>query len=430
MAKRVPALSSLQVTRARPHPTKTLELVDGAVAGLRLRIMPSGKKSWSLAMRANGVMRRFDVGSGLGLAEARAKAEKLRRKIKDGADPTADKRTARHKALSALEGVGTLGSVIDAYFTAGNGAYLKTGEAQRRHLMTFFAQLLGKPAIDIRSAQLQLIVDAHAARTTAARAAAYLAPVLKWARKRDLMTGPFELEKPIVNPPRQRVLDEDELRKLLPTFDDTYGRCAMFLLLTAARRSEAVHATWGQIDVKARTWTIPGEDRKDTRTQARRKGRPKEALVVPLSDQALNLLEDVRNIERLRRYRRGLPKAFAQNDRIFVTMNGGPLINWSRWLLANEKRSGVSGWSAHALRRTAATLAGDLGAAPHVISAMLGHSNIGGQLLARYNKSRYRQEHAEIMEKIGNKVREYLEEVSVSLRNARKPRPVDPTFER
>jgi integrase len=429
MAKRVPALSSLQVTRARPHPTKTLELVDGAVAGLRLRIMPSGKKTWSLAMRANGVMRRFDVGSGLGLAEARAKAEKLRRKIKDGADPTADKRTARHKALSALEGVGTLGSVIDAYFTAGNGAYLKTGEAQRRHLMTFFAQLLGKPAIDIRSAQLQLIVDAHAARTTAARAAAYLAPVLKWARKRDLMTGPFELEKPIVNPPRQRVLDEDELRKLLPTFDDTYGRCAMFLLLTAARRSEAVHATWGQIDVKARTWTIPGEDRKDTRTQARRKGRPKEALVVPLSDQALNLVEDVRNIERLRRYRRGLPKAFAQNDRIFVTMNGGPLINWSRWLVANEKRSGVSGWSAHALRRTAATLAGDLGAAPHVISAMLGHSNIGGQLLARYNKSRYRQEHAEIMEKIGNKVREYLEEVSVSLRNARKPRPVDPTFE-
>jgi integrase len=429
MAKRVPALSSLQVTRARPHPTKTLELVDGAVAGLRLRIMPSGKKSWSLAMRANGVMRRFDVGSGLGLAEARAKAEKLRRKIKDGADPTADKRTARHKALSALEGVGTLGSVIDAYFTAGNGAYLKTGEAQRRHLMTFFAQLLGKPAIDIRSAQLQLIVDAHAARTTAARAAAYLAPVLKWARKRDLMTGPFELEKPIVNPPRQRVLDEDELRKLLPTFDDTYGRCAMFLLLTAARRSEAVHATWGQIDVKARTWTIPGEDRKDTRTQARRKGRPKEALVVPLSDQALNLVEDVRNIERLRRYRRGLPKVFAQNDRIFVTMNGGPLINWSRWLVANEKRSGVSGWSAHALRRTAATLAGDLGAAPHVISAMLGHSNIGGQLLARYNKSRYRQEHAEIMEKIGNKVREYLEEVSVSLRNARKPRPVDPTFE-
>ena len=409
MDNRVPALSALQIARARPHPTETLEVVDGAVSGLRLRIMPSGKKTWSLAMRANGVMRRFDVGSGLGLAEARAKAEKLRRKIKEGADPTADKRAARQKALSALAGVGTLGSVIDAYFTTGNGAYLKTGDAQRKHLKTFFAQLLGKPAIDIRSAQLQLTVDAHPARTTAARAAAYLAPVLKWARKRELMTGPFELEKPIVDPPRQRVLDADELRKLLPTFDDTYGRCSMFLLLTAARRSEAVHATWGQVNFEAKTWTIPGEDRKDTRTQARRKGKPKEALVVPLSDQALNLLEDVRNIESLRRYRGGLSKVSPANDRIFVTENGGPLINWSRWLVASEKRSGVSGWSAHALRRTAATLAGDLGAPPHVISAMLGHSNIGGQLLAGYNKSRYREEHAEIIGKIGRKVGEYLE---------------------
>lgn len=347
MAKRVPALSALQITRARPHPTKTLELVDGAVAGFRLRLMPSGTKTWSLAMRANGVMRRFDVGSGLGLAEARVEAEQLRRKIKEGADSTAHKRTARQKALSALEGLGTLGAVIDAYFTTGNGTYLNTGEAQMKHLKTFFAQLLAKPAIDIRSAQLQLTVDA----------------------------------------PRQRVLEADELRKLLPTFEDTYGRCSMFLLLTAAQRSEAVHATWSQIDFEAKIWTIRGEGRKDTRTQAPRKGKPKETLVVPLSEQALNLLEDIRNIERLRRYRRGLPKVSPANDRIFVTESGGPLINWSRWLVANEKKSGVSGWTAHALRRTAATLAGDLGAPPHVISAMLGHSNIGGQLLAGYNKS-------------------------------------------
>lgn len=124
-----------------------------------------------------------------------------------------------------------------------------------------------RSAADARSAffepaQLQLTVDAHPARITAARAAAYLTPVLKWARKRELMTGPFELEKPVVDPPRQRVQDADELRKLLPTLDDTYGRCSMFLLLTAARRSEAVHATWSQIDFEAKTWTIPGEAEK------------------------------------------------------------------------------------------------------------------------------------------------------------------------
>jgi len=409
MPKRVPPLSALQISRARPDPKKALELVDGAVAGLRLRILPSGKKTWSLAMRANGVMRRFEVGSGLGLSEARTKAEGLRRKIKEGADPTAERRSARQKALSALEGVGTFGSVIDAYFTTGNGAGLKSRETQRKHLKTFFGSILGKPASDVRSSQLQLVVDAHPARITAARAVAYLGPVLKWARKRDLMQGPFELEKPIVGAPRQRVLDEDELRKLLPTFDDDpYGRCCMFLLLTAARRSEAVHATWVQINFKDKTWTIPGEDRKDTRAQARRTGKPKDALVVPLSRQAIILLKHAHRIEQARRSELELPKIEPAKDRIFMTGSGGPLINWSRWLTANAKRSGVSGWSAHALRRTAATLAGDLGAAPHVIAAMLGHSNIGGQLVAGYNKSRYRDEHASIIAKLGDRVGELL----------------------
>ena len=340
MPKRVPPLSALQISRVRPHPTKAVELVDGAVSGLRLRILPSGKKTWSLAMRANGVMRRFEVGAGLGLAEARARAEDLRRQVKQGTDPTAAKRAARQKALSALEGVGTFGSVIDAYYTAGNGAGLKSGQVQRKHLKTFFRTLLGMPAVDVRSSQLQLAVDAHPAR------------------------------------------------------------------ITAARRSEAVHATWAQIDFRTSTWTIPGEDRKDTRGQALRKGKPKHDFVVPLSRRAVAVLKETYRLEETRRKELGLPKISLTGDRIFVTKNGGPLINWSRWLMANGTRSGVSDWSAHALRRTAATLAGDLGAAPHVIAAMLGHSNIGGQLVAGYNKSRYREEHAAIIEKLGAKVGE------------------------
>ena len=131
--------------------------------------------------------------------------------------------------------------------------------------------------------------------------------------------------------------------------------------------------------------------------------------MVPLSQQAVALLKETHRIERARRTNLELPKISPAKDRIFVTDSGGPLINWSRWLTANAKRSGVSGWSAHALRRTAATVAGDLGAAPHVIASMLGHSNIGGQLVAGYNKSRYRDEHASIIAKIGHRIGELLE---------------------
>ena len=66
----------------------------------------------------------------------------------------------------------------------------------------------------------------------------------------------------------------------------------------------------------------------------------------------------------------------------------------------------VTGWSEHALRRTSATLAGDLGAPPHVINVMLGHSNVGGQLVAGYNHSTYSSEHQDILQRAANQLEE------------------------
>ena len=69
MAKRVPPLSATKLAKFKPDAVKVLELVDGAVPGLRVRLTPAGTRSWSLNIRANGKMRRFDVGRGLGLAQ-------------------------------------------------------------------------------------------------------------------------------------------------------------------------------------------------------------------------------------------------------------------------------------------------------------------------------------------------------------------------
>ena len=80
------------------------------------------------------------------------------------------------------------------------------------------------------------------------------------------------------------------------------------------------------------------------------------------------------------------------------------LGNWDRWLKATTATTGITGWSAHALRRTTATLAGDLGAPPHIVSVMLGHSNIGGQLVAGYNQSAYGSEHQQILQHVADKL--------------------------
>ena len=404
MAKRVPALTAVAFAKIKPDPTKTIELVDGAVAGLRLRVAPTGSKTWSLNIRADGVMRRFDVGKELGLADARKKAATLRQQINDGGDPTAERREQRSKAVSAKLGIGTFEAVIDAYFALGNGAGLKTRVGQARCIKLVFAAHLKRPAIDIVSADLQRAVDAYAAKVTAARAVGYVKPLVKWALKRSIMRGVFDIEKPMQDAPKQRVLTEDDLASLLPTLTDPYGRCCRLILLTGVRLNEANNATWGQFDTANAIWTIPGEARKDTRLQTKRRATPKVAMSIPLSRQALVLLEEIRAAELSRRQLEGNGDDIAPRDMVFVGQKGGKLDNWDRWLKANFQKSGVERWSAHALRRTTATLAGGAGAAPHVVSVILGHANLGGQLIAGYNKSRYVTEHAEVLQRIADKL--------------------------
>jgi len=404
MAKRVPALTAVAFAKIKPDPTKTIELVDGAVAGLRLRVTPTGSKTWSLNIRANGVMRRFEVGKELGLADARNKATKLRQQINDGGDPTAEKREQRSRAVLAKLGIGTLEAVIDAYFADGNGAGLKSKAMQARCIKLVLAAHLKRPAGDVVSSDIQCAVDAYSAKVTAARVVSYVKSLVQWALKRGLMHGVFDIEKPMQNEPKQTVLDEDQLSNLLPTFTDTYGRCCRMILLTGARLDETRNAKWGQFDVANAIWTIPGEARKDTRAQAKRRLKPKEAMPIPLSQQALVLLEEIRTAELSRRELEGNGDEIAPGDMVFVGQKGGKLDNWDRWLKANFKKSGVDGWSAHALRRTTATLAGETGAAPHVVSVILGHANLGGQLVAGYNKSRYETEHAEVLQSVANKI--------------------------
>src|SRR6478609_3890938 len=84
MPRRVKPLNAKQVAAWRPDPIRTLELPDGALPGLWVRLTPSGDISWSLNVRVHGVRRRIAVGRKLGLAEARRRAEALRVEIASG----------------------------------------------------------------------------------------------------------------------------------------------------------------------------------------------------------------------------------------------------------------------------------------------------------------------------------------------------------
>jgi integrase len=336
-----------------------------------------------LNVRVQGARRRIGLGRGLRLAEARRKAEEARLSMAKGEDPSEARRTSLVRRKAAQAGVGTLGSVISAYYEQGPGAALRAGAAARALIERVFVDQLPRPALDVRTPELQLLIDGWRSRTSALRAAACFRPLVRWATKRGLMSKGDALEAPTQGEKKQRALSRDENGPLLRELNGRpHDTAARFMLLTGARREEVCGATWAEI--KDGVWIISGARRKDTWASAR---RAKEDHVVPLSRQAVALLNELGP---------GEPNAL-----VFAGERGAKLANWPRWAARMERRLGFE-VTPHALRRTCATLAGDLGHPPHVVSPLLGHRSIGGGLHAGYNQSRYRAEVADALQMVAD----------------------------
>lgn len=137
-----------------------------------------------------------------------------------------------------------------------------------------------------------------------------------------------------------------------------------FILLTAARRSEVGSARWRDIDFAACTWTLP-----ETKNG--------QSHVVPLSRQAISPL-------------RALPPEKHDPLGFVFSTNGKPPGDWENGTRRVQAASRTSDWTRHDIRRTSATLCGELGVMPDIIESMLNHSVIHSKIAMVYNKARYR----------------------------------------
>jgi integrase len=396
LPRRIQPLTAKRLEAVRPSGDEIVELGDGLLPGLRVRITQGGRY-WSLNIRnVKGERRRFDVGDDLSLAEARRRAEALKQAIKRGADPTGERREARQRVRNAKAGIGTFGSIIDAYYD-GDGASLRTKGEQRARIRQVFAKYLERPGIEVTVRELQLAADVHPSASSASRAVTYLKPLARWAAKRGLMQGGFsELEKPAersIEEGGHTVLDQNTLALVLPELNrGHHGPAAKLMLWTAARLDEVCSATWNEFDLDVGLWTVTAGRRKDTRSRVRRKQVPTQPHVVPLPRQAISMLVKMRECK-------------TPDQLVFPNAHGGKLDNWDRWSKSIFKRTGTSGWTRHDLRRTCATLAADLNVPPHIISIMLGHKTPeNNHLLGIYNKGRYRQPHGEALQAVADRL--------------------------
>jgi integrase len=143
-------------------------------------------------------------------------------------------------------------------------------------------------------------------------------------------------------------------------------------------------ARWRDIDMEAQTWTIPETKNGEPHT-------------VPLSREAMELLRS-----RLPTDDTGSPKRPDPSALVFATSTGAPLGNWDRETKALHETSGTKGWTRHDLRRTGATMLGEMGELPDIIEAALNHVSIHSPLAATYNRSRYRPQVAAALQRLAD----------------------------
>jgi len=165
--------------------------------------------------------------------------------------------------------------------------------------------------------------------------------------------------------PRNRFLSPEEIRRLTSVLaDHPNRRCAdviRLLLLTGARRGEAVNATWDQFDLENGIWTKPS-----SHTKQRREHR------VPLSQAAVALLREIKTKQpRFCRY------VFPgdEPDHPLTEIKGF----WDRV----RTKAGIPDVHIHDLRHTYASILVSSGLSLPIIGALLGHTQT--QTTARYS---------------------------------------------
>lgn len=344
----------------------------GDGGGLWLRITKDGSRRWVLVSIRGGIRKEMGLGAAadVTLAKARTAAAEARAVIDEGRDPIAE-RAAKLVPVPAVvkPDVMTFGDFADDYLDSVEGGWKNpVHRKQWRSTLRDYAPLIRKMAItdvgtdDVLAALRPIwLTKAETARRVRGR----IEKVLDAAKARGLR--PRESINPaawrghlaLLLPMQSKLArghhaalpyaDAPAFMKALRSRSAASGRCLEFVVLTAARSGEALGATWGEVDMEDRTWTVPGERMKAG-----------EEHVVPLSAAAMALLKSIR------------PKDPKDTDIVFG-VKGAPRSNMAMAMLLKRMEYGHA--TTHGFRSTFRDWAGDMTEYPReLIEQALAHT--------------------------------------------------------
>lgn len=361
----------------------------GGVPGLYLQVGEGAARSWIL--RANVAGKRRDIGLGsypaVSLAAARQKAQAHRESIQGGQDPVVAKRAAKSALAAERARAVTFMDAAKRYIKnhAQGWSNPKHRSQWENTLEAYVYPVIGAMVVaDVDTPAVLRVLQPiwHTKTETASRIRGRIESVLDAATAQGLRQGPnpaqwkghlaltLPARSKIAPIKHQKAVPVDEVPAFYKDVAEAEGIGAValrFLLLTCVRSSEARGATWEEVDLERRVWTIPA-----SRMKAKREHR------VPLSDAVIEILKSLPTREGL----------------LFVGMKGKPLSDMT--LTAVMRRMKVDAVP-HGLRSSFRTWAADYTNHPReVCEQCLAHTT-GSEVEQAYQRSDFFEKRRQVM---------------------------------
>jgi integrase len=283
-------LTDIQLRSAKPS-ARPRKLFDAH--GLHLLVMPNGARYWRYNYRFNAKHKTLALGvyPDVGLAKARVRHQAARQLLADGVDPSVEKQTT--------------GKTFETVAREWHTHWMANRHERHAHYVLkrleadVFTEIGSLPLSEIPTSAFRNAVkkiEQRGALDIAKRVLQTCGQIMRYAVANDLtIHNPVADVRPadVLKPHKRRNyprVDATELPDLLRAIDAYVGtehtRLALQLMaLTFVRTSELIGARWQEFDTKAARWNIPAERMK-----------MKTAHIVPLSKQALEVLERLRRI--------------------------------------------------------------------------------------------------------------------------------------
>jgi integrase len=390
-------LTALEVARK----TAKGRYADGK--GLYLQVSSGGAKSWIFKYQTDRPPRRATYRTGqsskpesrkrtqemglgststVSLQAARVMAAAYRRLAHDGLDPIEERRRVRARAAVEDAKTVTFKEAARQYIAAQEAGWgnAKHREQWRRTLEMFAFPILGDlPVNDIDTGLVVQTLEPIWSKKheTASRLRGRIEAILDWARVRGYREGENparwrgHLDKAGLSSPSDRIvahhpaLPYEEVHSFVKQLRAREGvavRALEFTVLCATRTTETLGATWDEIDLAKRMWTIPG---------SRMKGGKEHR--VPLSDRAIEIVSEMQAARDVHQ-----PFVFPGGKR------GQPLSNVA--MLAVLKRMGRRDITVHGFRSSFKDWASEKTDYPNEMTEIALAHVVGSKVEAAYRR--------------------------------------------